>query len=780
MPIDEPATSRLKLELPNETNTLKHDVARLINSFNALEKNAAVVDEKGIIKPEQYGDDVVRTHGGVISDGILPISVPLLDTNHKLPDNYIPDDARMNIVEAPSETMMLSITPPPTLGDICNITSFPNKQYILVKRDPTQADSWRELPAKAVTSVNGRVGDVRVAEAGVNNDITSLTALQGPLKLGSPGGQPSEAVTYSQLMAATATSSAGANLTGIMNDFLGAVEWFNGPRVGIPAGYVPADGQILKRADYPDLWAAVKAGMLNSVSQTNWDKKTTNTRGSFYYNRASYSQGDGTLTTGTTFRVPDLNGSQAGSITNTFLNGSTSTLEGNVGQVRESAAPKIIGAVTPTYSQTVTIWDGGTGAFDTTNPTVTSIFSFNKGADTVTARPGIMSFDASRSDKVYTGQAGELRPNCAVGIWIIRATGAFQAANTEFNVITSDANEPAKDFQVHGGIVKSRYNLKGKTRVAAAMYANFPWTHPAGEASNNIDIITYNEDGSVAANSTYLFYANGTFQTGNSVLIKHSANCSYQPFAGDESYQAMQLVAGTTLRWFQDSWQTGIRRTGGLETQDYLIYYNGGNGGGANAHAWQFSKNGDLSTEGAITLRGANLNGTNKEAARLTTYLNNDSAGRYFQFGLTQPNGGATYGQLFYGDSAKGHSWNFVEDGTFQSAGNIVAMSGGVYAQGQPLTSDRDLKDDIQEIVDPLQKLQALHGYTFSFKANGQKSAGIIAQEVQTVLPDIVRPHPVDGHLTVEYSGITGLLVEAVNALAAQVDDLKAQLAAKA
>ena len=57
------------------------------------------------------------------------------------------------------------------------------------------------------------------------------------------------------------------------------------------------------------------------------------------------------------------------------------------------------------------------------------------------------------------------------------------------------------------------------------------------------------------------------------------------------------------------------------------------------------------------------------------------------------------------------------------------------------------------------------------------RHAGLIAQDVEAVLPEAVSEQ--DGHLTLNYNGTIGLLVEAIKELKDEVDYLKAQLDTK-
>lgn len=88
-------------------------------------------------------------------------------------------------------------------------------------------------------------------------------------------------------------------------------------------------------------------------------------------------------------------------------------------------------------------------------------------------------------------------------------------------------------------------------------------------------------------------------------------------------------------------------------------------------------------------------------------------------------------------------------------------------------TSDINLKKDIIKIENPLETIDQLNGVKFTWKSNDKKSIGVIAQEVEKVLPELVSQSETK---TVNYNGIVGVLIEAVKELSAEVRELKSQL----
>lgn len=101
-----------------------------------------------------------------------------------------------------------------------------------------------------------------------------------------------------------------------------------------------------------------------------------------------------------------------------------------------------------------------------------------------------------------------------------------------------------------------------------------------------------------------------------------------------------------------------------------------------------------------------------------------------------------------------------------------ATFTGIVTAPNFVSSSDARLKSEIETIADALALVCALRGVRFTL--DGTRQIGVIAQEVEAVLPEVV--HASDsGQLSVAYGNLTGLLIEAVKQLAARVEQLEAQ-----
>ena len=115
---------------------------------------------------------------------------------------------------------------------------------------------------------------------------------------------------------------------------------------------------------------------------------------------------------------------------------------------------------------------------------------------------------------------------------------------------------------------------------------------------------------------------------------------------------------------------------------------------------------------------------------------------------------------------------NLVGDGSSNISGiSSITASGKVFAQAFSLLSDENLKENIEEIEGAIEKVEAIRGVTFDWKDGSGSTAGIIAQEVEAVMPMLIE----SGEFKrVDYNGLTGLLIEAVKELSAEIKELKA------
>ena len=120
-------------------------------------------------------------------------------------------------------------------------------------------------------------------------------------------------------------------------------------------------------------------------------------------------------------------------------------------------------------------------------------------------------------------------------------------------------------------------------------------------------------------------------------------------------------------------------------------------------------------------------------------------------------------------DGAGNNNLALDSNGNLTAAGNVTAYS------------DARLKTDIHTINDALGICGKLRGVSYKWIRDGKPSIGVIAQEVEEVIPEVVlASHDVDpstGEVeeikSVDYGKIVGVLINAINELKAEVDELK-------
>ncbi|MDU9416438.1 hypothetical protein [Pseudomonas sp. zfem005] len=180
-----------------------------------------------------------------------------------------------------------------------------------------------------------------------------------------------------------------------------SVMWWS-LRGSIPAGWAPADGQLLSRALYPDIWAAISEGKLPKATEALWSSDPSQ--------RGMFTEGDGS----TTFRMPDYNGKAVGSLGALFLRGDGTLSTGTHGVVQTDAMQGHwhnldIGGV------------AGTTGLSATNVAMSNGVTSGVGAIRSPIGDGV-----NGAPRV----ASETRPLNVTGCWIIRMGGGVTNAGT--------------------------------------------------------------------------------------------------------------------------------------------------------------------------------------------------------------------------------------------------------------------------------------------------------------------------------------------------------------
>jgi hypothetical protein len=123
-------------------------------------------------------------------------------------------------------------------------------------------------------------------------------------------------------------------------------------------------------------------------------------------------------------------------------------------------------------------------------------------------------------------------------------------------------------------------------------------------------------------------------------------------------------------------------------------------------------------------------------------------------------------------------STEFVGVGTTNPTAKLhvvggVNVTGVVTATDFNSTSDARLKTNVQIIPDPLEKVLQINGVSFNWIKDNKPSMGVIADNIQEILPELVSD---SDPKTVNYNGLIGLLIEVVKEQQTQINSLNERL----
>ena len=120
------------------------------------------------------------------------------------------------------------------------------------------------------------------------------------------------------------------------------------------------------------------------------------------------------------------------------------------------------------------------------------------------------------------------------------------------------------------------------------------------------------------------------------------------------------------------------------------------------------------------------------------------------------------------GTSAITDEANLTFDGSTLSVTGGVTATGTVQGAEVTATSDERLKSDIKTIDNALDKVMSMRGVTYTMQA--EKGTGVIAQEVEKILPEVVVDNE---YKSVAYGNMVGVLIEAIKELKTELNNHK-------
>jgi hypothetical protein len=215
---------------------------------------------------------------------------------------------------------------------------------------------------------------------------------------------------------------------------------------------------------------------------------------------------------------------------------------------------------------------------------------------------------------------------------------------------------------------------------------------------------------------------------------------------------------------------------------------------GISLPSYSLDVNGDINTTGFYKIDGTNALGGNATTglnlnARVITNLSTTyKDGLYINYNSTY--NGASDDVRFYstgtnlkmiiksggnvGIAVSNPSHRLQVGGTIYSS-SVIYSNSYVQAPYFNATSDVRHKENVCDLTDPLEKIASIRGVNFKFSDNSKIHAGIIAQEVDKVIPEAISKED-DSKWTANYNTLIAYLIESVKTLKNENDTLKEKM----
>jgi len=384
----------------------------------------------------------------------------------------------------------------------------------------------------------------------------------------------------------------------------------------------------------------------------------------------------------------------------------------------------------------------------------------------------------------------------AVSSQYVRQDGSANGINMAFNTSSAGNGMPARVWGTNDTTNFATWNAYNPATfaVASATIASkastlilgggtgagstFNWSGQSGQptwvwgGNDGTNMYVYNPSNFSVASAASL----ANFTVGGRSGTDFNAYRTSGMYAADGSPANAPNAYGSLI--VASNSDVGLQIGGGYNSDN--LFFRGWWSSGASFGPWRtVIHNGNIGSQSVSYANSAGSAGTAGTANALIanpTLSGTVTAGRYIGGGgsaaapaFTLAESANDTGLYSGGDGYLNFATNGGYAGQIQPGGHLV-MAGNVTAY-----SDVRLKENIELIPQALQKVQQLRGVTFDRIDTKERGTGVIAQEVQEILPEAVVES--EGKLSVAYGNMVGLLIESIKELNAKVESLQSEIA---